>query len=201
MTGVGARRAFGAGSLLLLLAPLAGCGLLVPAPPEPAMKVLDRVPETVPRARRRAGVLVVVVSQSDARYDTTAIAYRTRETQLAYFARHQWAETPARMLQPLVIATLQRTEAFGAVVGPPYFGHAPATLRIELQELIADFSAPPPAVRLSLRVLLRDDAGRLTTRTIAALAPIAGASPAGVVQAANDAVAQALLALAAFVIG
>lgn len=186
--------------MLLALAPLAGCALLVPAPAEPVMQVLDRLPDTVPRAPRRAGVLVVLVSQA-ASGQATSIAYRTRDEQLAYFARHQWAEPPARMLQPLVIATLQRTQAFGAVVGPPYFGHAPATLRVELDELIADFSAPPPAVRLSLRALLRDDAGRLSTRAIAVHATIGRADPAGVVQAANEAVARALLALAAFVVG
>jgi cholesterol transport system auxiliary component len=186
--------------MLLALAPLAACSLLVPVPPERVMEVLDRLPDAVPRAPRRAGVLVVLVSQA-AGPEPTSIAYRTRDAPLAHFAWHQWAEPPGRMLQPLVIATLQRTEAFGAVVGPPYFGHAPATLRIELDELIADFSAPPPSVRLSLRALLRDAAGRLSTRAIAARATIADADPAGVVEAANEAVARALLALAAFVVG
>jgi len=201
VTGVRARRSFGFASMLLALCPLAGCALLAPAPPEPVKEILDRTPDAVPRAPRRAGVLVVMVSHGAPLYDTSSIAYRTRGAGLARFARHEWADTPARMLQPLVIDTLGRTQAFGAVVAPPYFGHAPATLRVEIDELLADFTAAPAAVRLALRAMLRDDAGRLATRTITADARIADETPAGVVRAANDAAAQALLALAAFVIG
>lgn len=162
--------------------------------------VLDRIPDDVPRAARRAGVLVVVVAPGAPLYDTTAIAYRTQDAEIAYFSRHEWADRPSRLLAPLVVDTLQRTQAFAAVVAPPYFGHAPATLRIEVEQLLADFRPPVGMLRLVLRAMVRDDAGRLALRTITAQAPIAGRTPEAAVRAANEATGEALLQLSRFVL-
>jgi cholesterol transport system auxiliary component len=185
---------------LLALGALGGCGLLAPAPPPPMKAVLDQVPDGVPRAARRAGVLVVVVSGGAPLYDATAIAYRTHDAEIGYFARHEWADRPSRMLQPLVVKTLQETAAFTAVLGPPYFGHAPATLRIEIDRLLADFRPAVGTLRFGLHAVLRDDAGRVALRTIAIEQPIASETPEAVVRAANDATAQALLQVSQFVV-
>jgi cholesterol transport system auxiliary component len=195
---IGRRRAFAFGGASIAIGAAGGCAWLAPAPPQPVKEVLDRLPDVVPRARRRAGVLVVVVAHGAPLYDSTAIAYRTQPQEIAYFARHAWADRPSRMLQPLVVKTLQRSEAFTAVLPPPYFGHAPATLRVELEELLADF--PMSAVRLSLRAVLRDDAGRVASRTIATQAPVAARTPQHVVAAANAATAQSLALLTQFVL-
>lgn len=200
MSGLGTKRAFAVVCALPALAALAGCALLAPAPPPPMKAVLDRVPEGVPRAARRGGVLVVVVSGGAPLYDTTAIAYRTHHAEIGYFGRHEWADQPSRMLQPLVVSTLQRTQAFTAVVGPPYFGHAPATLRIEIDRLLADFRPQPGTLRFALRAVLRDDAGRLALRVVVVDEPIAGQTPEAAVRAANDATAQALLQVSRFVV-
>lgn len=200
MSGRGRARVLAAGAALLAACALGGCGLLAPALPEPMKIVLDRSPADVPRAARRDGVLVVLVSPGAPLYDTTAIAYRTHDAEIAYFSRHEWADRPSRMLAPLVVDTLQRTEAFSAVVAPPYFGHAPATLRIEVEQLIADFRPPVGMLRLVLRTMLRDDAGRLALRTITAQAPIADRTPEAAAGAANEATGEALLQLSRFVL-
>jgi cholesterol transport system auxiliary component len=185
---------------LLALGALDGCGLLAPAAPDTVKTLLDQVPEAVPRAGRPAGVLVVIVASGAPLYDTTAIAYRTHDAEIGYFARHEWADRPSRMLAPLVVDTLQRTGAFSAVVAPPYFGHAPATLRIEVEQLLADFRPPAGLLRLVLRAMVRDAAGRLALRTITAQAPIAARTPEAAVRAANEATGEALLQVSRFVL-
>jgi cholesterol transport system auxiliary component len=195
---IGRRRAFGLGGAWIALGAAAGCALVTAAPPEPMKEVLDRMPEDVPRAPRRAGVLVVVVARGAPLYDTTGIAYRTAPREIAYFARHAWADRPSRMLQPLVVKTLQHSQAFDTVLSPPYFGHAPATLRVQIEELLADFAAS--VMRLSLTAVLRDDAGRVASRTIAAQAPVAERTPQAAVRAANAATAQGLVLLTEFVL-
>jgi cholesterol transport system auxiliary component len=195
---IGRRDALALGGASLALGAFAGCALVTPAPAEPVKEVLDRLPDQVPRARRRAGVLVVVVAQGAPLYDTTGIAYRAGPQEIAYFARHAWADRPSRMLQPLVVKTLQSCHAFTTVLSPPYFGHAPATLRVQLDELLADF--PASTARLSLTAVLRDDAGRVASRTIAAQVPVADRTPEAAVRGANAAMAQGLALLAEFVL-
>lgn len=99
--------------------------------------------------------------------------------QVAYFARNQWAERPGRMLQPLLVRTLEATGAF-AVVTPPYTG-APV---------------------LALRMQLSDDASRRTllTREIALRETMLQREPYAGVTAAIEAVAKALRAIAALVL-
>jgi cholesterol transport system auxiliary component len=195
---IGRRHALGVGGAWIALGAAAGCALVTPAPPEPVKELLDRMPDDVPRAAHAAGVLVVVVAQGAPTYDTTGIAYRTGPREIAYFARHAWADRPSRMLQPLVVRTLQRSQAFATVLSPPYFGHAPATLRVELDELLADFDAS--IARLSLTAVLRDDAGRVASRTIAAQAPVAARTVQAAVRGANAASVQALVLLTEFVL-
>jgi cholesterol transport system auxiliary component len=193
------RRSFGTAAALLALAPLAGCSLLAPSAPAPTKQVLDELPRELPSTGRRDAMLVVLAVHAAPVYDTTAIAYRSRPGEIDFFARHEWADPPARMLQPLAVRVLQATGAFEAVVGAPYFGHAPQVLRLELDELLADFSVQPAVLRLSLRAVLQVS-GRLRARAVSAAQPIVERNPQGVVRAANAATAQALLEIARFVL-
>lgn len=186
--------------LLLALAP--GCALVTPAPPPPLKEVLAKTPAPVPQGETRAAVLVVLPVQGAALYETTRIAYRLRPYEVASFARHEWAEPPSRMLQPLIVKTLHASRCCSAVVAAPYVGPGGWLLRSELQELIADFTLEPAAVQLSLHFVLSNaDAGRIVaTRDITVREPMASQSPEAAVAAANEAVAKALLELAGFVI-
>ena len=187
---------------MLMLPLVTSCALLESPAPEPTKAVLNKMPAEVPQRAMQAGVLVVFPPQTQAVYDTTRMAYSVKPYEVAYFARHEWGETPAQMLQPLLIGTLQETRAFAAVLASPYPGRYNYALRTEIRELIADFSAEPAALQLSLRFVLSEGgAGRvLATREVSIREPLQEKSPYGNVVAANNATAKALLELAKFVL-
>lgn len=180
---------------------IAGCAI-EPAEPARTNALLDQLPAELPQRARSDRTLIVFPAQARPALDTQQMAYTQAPHQIAYFARHQWAETPPQMLGPLLVRTMEATGAFRAVVAPPHTTQAAIGLRTEILELVQDFSARPPVLRLALRVRVEDEAtGRvLGTREIAVAQPMHDATPTAGVQAANAAMAQALRELAAFML-
>ena len=180
---------------------LAACAAFAPEELDMKSALLDKLPAEVPRAR--CGPAVLSVPRPDARpvYDTAQMAYTQRAHQVAYFTRHQWAETPGQMLHPLLVRTIDRTGCFGTVLSQPAVG-ATHILRADIVELVQDFTQEPPVLRLGLRVRLevvgstRPPAQREVTVT----EPMRQKSPLAGVDAANDAVARALRDTADFVL-
>jgi cholesterol transport system auxiliary component len=198
---VRSRRACIAGAFLGAALALQGCALLAPPPPETRKEVLDQAPLDVPQRDCRGGTLLVLPPRTRPAYDMTEMAYRVQPHELAYFSQHEWAETPSRMLQPLIAKTLQATRCFGLVVGPPYAGPYRYSLHTELRELVADFTFEPAALQLSLRFQLDDAAGRaVAVKEVSLREPLRQRNPYGSVVAANEATAKALSELAAFVL-
>ena len=180
---------------------LAGCAI-PPAEPPLTSALLDQMPADVPRHAPSGRTLLVFPPEARPGLDTQQMAYTQRPHHLAYFARHQWAETPPQMLQPLLVRTMEATGAFAAVVAPPHGTRATLGLRTEIVELVQDFAPQPPVLRLSVRARIDDEeSGRvLGTRDIALQEPMRDATPAAGVQAANEAMAKALRELALFVL-
>jgi cholesterol transport system auxiliary component len=188
-----------AGALVLF----AGCALLAPAADPPMVtSLLDQMPTDLPHARRRAATLMVFTPEVRPAYDTTQMAYALQPHQVAYFARNQWAETPAQMLQPLLVGTLEGTGAFAAVVAPPQTGEIALGLRTEIVDLVQDFGQDPPVLRLSLRARLSDEAANrtLATREWTVREPMQQKGPRAGVLAANEALARVLRQVAVFVL-
>ena len=181
---------------------VSGCALMSAPPVETSKEVLNKMPPEVPQRSSRGAVLLVFPPQSRPIYDTTQMAYTTQPYEIAFFSQHEWAETPAQMLQPLLEKTLQNTRFFSAVLAPPYAGRYGYALRTEIRELIADFTSEPAALQLSLRFQLSDGAaGRiLGVKEISIREPMQKKTPYAGVVAANEAVAKALLELARFVL-
>lgn len=195
------RQRLRAATLLIPALLLPGCALL-PAPEAPAtLSVLDQMPADVPRRPQRTRTILVLPPEARPLFDTPQMAYTLQPHQVAYFARNQWAERPAHMLQPLLVRTLEATGAF-TVVTPPYTGAPVLTLHTELTELMQDFTQEPPVLRLALRMQLSDDASRRTllTREIALRETMLQRGPAAGVTAANEAVAKALRGIAVLVL-
>jgi cholesterol transport system auxiliary component len=169
---------------------------------ETSKEVLNKMPAEVPQRASRGALLLVFPPQARPIYDTTQMAYTTQPYEIAYFSQHEWAETPAQMLQPLLVKTLESTRFFGAVLAPPYAGRYGYALRTEIRELIADFTSEPAALRLSLRFQLSDGAaGRIVAvKEISIREPMQKKTPYAGVVAANEATAKALLELARFVL-
>lgn len=141
------------------LAPLAAVVLLsacAALPPPEAMSTFVLDARIAPAARTTKGDAVIAVSLPRARpgFDTAQMAYMRRSHELEYFTKSRWADTPARMLAPLLVQALDQSGGFRAVVQAP--GGVSAGLRIEVEivQLLQDFEARPSRVRLTLRAQL-----------------------------------------------
>jgi cholesterol transport system auxiliary component len=180
---------------------LAGCSLLLPPKSEPAKAVLSKIPDDVPHERRHAATLLVLLPEASPAYDTTRMAYSVRLYQVAYFRDNEWAETPAQMLQSLLVRTMQRTGFFRAILTPPETGGRSYELRTKILDLVQDYTASPPVLRVALRVRLLGASGQLIAgREIDLRQAMREATPYAGVIAANDALAKMLRGVARFVL-
>ncbi len=150
------------GVVLAVLAAAAAACTLLPAPkttlrntfllgPEPA-------PSGAPPAQCRAGTatLLVTLPREEPGFDTARMAYLLRPNAISYYANSQWADTPARMLAPMMAQALERTGCWRAVVRTPTT--IAAEYRLDTEDLVLgqEFFSRPGKVRLALRAILVD---------------------------------------------
>ena len=187
------------GAALPLVA-LCACSALGPsATPVPTFNSLNGNPVSSPvtaweAALPRAPTLIINPPRAAAGFDSQRIIYLREPHKLEYFAHSEWVEPPARMLGPLMVAALQNTGAFRAVVLAP--GAASGDLRLdsEIVRLQHEFQTKPSQVHFTLRAYLLNDKTRrvLAWREFDVIEAAAGENPYGGVLAANRA-AQTLL--------
>lgn len=186
----------------LCLVSLAGCAALKPADTDTQKYVLSAVPADLPAERQHAATLLVLAPETAPAYATPRIAYTTSKDQIAYFSRNEWAETPAQMMLPLIVETLQKTHYFSAVLTPPYFGHSSFLLRTEIIELAQDFTIDPAVLRLKVHADLRREtfSQQIAAKEFLITEPLGARNPQAGVVAANAAVERLLRGLSGFVI-
>lgn len=195
------------GALGLYLMLLAGCSGLTgltsaPSATPPSFYSFDLARSaTAARATpATAHTLVVNTPQAAAGYDSQRIIYVRQPHKLEYFAHNEWVDPPARMLAPLIVAAVEASGAFRAVVSAP--GSASGELRLETEvlQLQHEFGSQPSRVRFVLRAYLAEDGTRrvVATRDFEAVVTAPSDDPYGGVQAANAAVRSVLENLAAF---
>jgi cholesterol transport system auxiliary component len=150
-------RTLAAGALAISAVLLAGCvGMAPPHAEAPSIYVLDARPSEPPARPLRNVVLAVSVPRARAGYDTAQMAFVRAPYELEYFTKSRWADTPSRMLAPLLVQTLEQAGGFRAVVPAP--SAVPADLRLdtELVRLQQNFATRPPRIELALRAQLVD---------------------------------------------
>lgn len=196
--------------LWTLLAALLGCSPLRLETPTPALYALGSQPAVGGEARaipQQPAVaadgmptLVISLPRAAAGYDSQRMIYLRQPYELQYFARSQWVDTPARMLQPLIAAAVGRSGKFRAVVPMPASVAGDYRLETELLQLQQEFLSRPSRVRLSLRATITEMATRrvVAWRQFDALVPATTDDPYGGVVATNRAVDEVLEQLAAF---
>ena len=190
--------------LILLLA--SGCSALLPKPPintayyalisdtakAQAGKIVD--------SKSALPTLVVNMPKAAAGFDTRRMIYTRTAHQLEYFARNEWVDTPSYMLQPLMVAAIEQTQAFNAVL--PKLAAVKTDLRLESEMLglLQDFNSKPSVVRFTLRATIIDNAsGKVVAlREFTNQVTAASDNPIGGVKAANQAVNIVLKQLAEF---
>jgi cholesterol transport system auxiliary component len=196
-----------AGALAWALAGVVGACSLTPVDVEPRQELLTRLPADVATAPTLPATLLVREPTANAPYDTTRMAYSDKPVEVAYFARTEWADKPASMLQGLLVRTLERTHRFRAIAVSPYGGTSAYVLDTRLEELRQDFTTDPAMVRLTVLVELRraqSDPLPRKRETIArefeAREPLSARSAYAGAVAANAAAARVLTDIARFVV-
>ncbi len=184
---------------LTLIVLLAGCtGLQAPKVANVHTYVLDAQPAISERAIKRDQVIAVSMPTSRSGFDTPRMAYRQQPLELDYFATHQWADTPAHMLQPLLVQALE--PAFRAVVKAP--GMIPADLKLDTDiiRLQQNFITHPDTIELKVRAQLTDvkNSRIIATRIFETTESTRSADAYGGVIAANLALQRILTQLTEF---
>ena len=140
---------------------LGACTGLHPAPAENVNTyVLEAKPLGNVARERRDIVLEVSAPRAWPGFETPQMAYVQRAYELDYFATNRWADTPSRMLGPLLARALEQTGSFRAVVLTPSV--VPADVRVvsELVRLQQNFETRPSRAELTLRIQLIDVRGK-----------------------------------------
>ena len=191
---------------LLMLILASGCSALLPKPP--INTAYYALIGTTVKAQANNNVdlksalptLIVNMPKAAAGYDTRRMIYTRTAPQLEYFARNEWVDTPSYMLQPLMVAAIEQTQAFNAVL--PKLAAVKTDLRLETEMLglLQDFNSKPSVVRFTLRATIIDNASGkvIALREFINQVPAASDNPIGGVNAANLAVNSILKQLADF---
>jgi cholesterol transport system auxiliary component len=132
--------------------------------------------------------------------DSRRMVYIARPYELSYFARNEWADAPARMLQPLLVQALEGSGAFRAVVSASSSAAVDVRLDTEVLALQQEFLERPSVARVAIRAQLVDLASRrvLATEVFEAREAAPSEDPYGGVLALNQALARVLADLGAF---
>lgn len=185
--------------LLIFAALLAGCtAFSAPKVENTHLYLLDARPVIVAEGKKSTQILAISMPVSRSGYDTPQMAYQRQPLELEYFATHRWADTPARMLMPLLMQALAPN--FSAVVQAP--GTIPANLRLdtELIQLQQNFTTKPGKIVLTLRAQLIDlkDKRVVAVKLFDESENIGSDDAYGGVVAANHALQRVLAQLAEF---
>ena len=140
---------------------LAACGGLTASQvASPNIYVLEAGPAIQAGQVKRDLVLAVSLPRALSGFDTPQMAYVKQPFELNYFVASRWADTPARMLQPLIAQEMEQTESFRAVVQTTGAISADVRLDTELVRLEQDFKTQPSRVQITLRAQLIDVRGK-----------------------------------------
>ena len=144
--------------------------------------------------------LIISLPNAAAGFNTQRMMYTRAPHQLEYFSRNEWIDTPAKMLQPLMISAIEKTGAFHVVLAKQNVTANDLRLESEVIKLVQDFSTKPSHVQFTLRATLIDNATNkvIATREFNERVNAISDNPIGGVVAANLAVNQALYKLSIF---
>lgn len=187
--------------ILLSLFLLSSCSLFSPITLDTKKFLLDKIPTQFPPKPTHAPTIVVLKPETKAVYNTTQMAYSVQPHQIDFFSKNEWGETPAQMLQPLLIETLQKTHYFHAVVTPSTLTNNAYFLKTQILELNQDYTVNPAILRLTLLVQIYQAATNqvIASKEFSISEPIVQKTPYGGVIAANCATRKMLREIALLV--
>ena len=188
----------------MLTLAIAGCApslLQQPAEPELRTYLLDWDGGSQAGSTDPSGpVLLVSPVLAAPGFDGSEMAYMRHPHQLEYFSNHRWVDSPARMLDPLLIRAAVETGRFRSVVETGSGARADLRLDSRLVKLVQACRLHPSELQLALRVSLVEvvSARIVASATLKASEPITERSPRAGVAAAHRALAKVLSQLQKF---
>ncbi len=185
--------------MLLAITTLSGCSMLSPVKSDYTEYVINAMPDSTGKGYGR-GTLYIAPITAAALYNTDQMAYTSHLYQVEYFAKNKWSEPPAKMLQPLVLQTLQKTHYFHAVTSATVAVNTDYVLNIELLELRHIFTSCSSYVVVKVNAeMINAKTGRIiASKKISTEVSAHYPTPFSGVIAANQATAAMLAKLAAF---
>ena len=193
-------------AVVLVSALLGACAGMLPGPAESPPTTYLLAPDLpsgdgVAGTNRGSGPTILVSPPEEAPgYATRRMAYLKQDYRLDFYADHEWVDTPAVMLGPLLVKALQGSGAFGAVSEEASGISADLRLHTVIESLYQDFRVRPSQARVELRVQVVEPERRriLATRVFADAEPAPSDDPYGGVVAANRALSRLLPQIADF---
>jgi cholesterol transport system auxiliary component len=178
----------------------AGCKLLPDAEPVAVQLYTLDYPVTPREAAPSGPAIRVSRIRTGSGLSSQRMLYRGGVHRVGYLVRSQWAMPPGEMLAPLVVAVLEVTGHFEAVLPSGASGFADVRLDLELLDLSQDFTTEPASVHLKLRAQLLDITQQrvLATRTFAHTGPVTRDETVAAVEAMNQLLGVFLPELAQF---
>ena len=100
--------------------------------------------------------LSLLISQPDAMagYQTEQMLYTEKPFELSHFAHSTWTSSPANMLYPLMVQSLQQTHVFFAVASGPDVDKADYRLDTQVLEFQQNFITKPSTLELTANIVL-----------------------------------------------
>lgn len=167
---------------------LAGCSTLRPTEAESVRTyLLEAQFDRAERVNPIPLTLTVSPPRAVPGYDTVHMAFIRQPHRLEYFAKNRWAETPAKMLGPLLMRALELRTGFNAVTSADGMVKGDVRLDTEITLLQQEFTASPSRLHMKLRVQLVEQASYriLATQVFDAVEAAPADDPYGGVIAAN----------------
>jgi cholesterol transport system auxiliary component len=153
------------------------------------------------RGEQSAAVLLVPQPKPQPGFDTARMVYLMRPYEVHYYGYNQWADTPAHMLQRIMVENLEKSGQWHAVLQAP--GAVPAHYRLDSDNLVLEqqFFSSPSRVRLALRAQVVETKTQsiLATRSFELFEPAPSDDPYGGVIAANRAAAKLIIEMAEWI--
>jgi cholesterol transport system auxiliary component len=137
-----------------------------------------------PAAAPKPVTLAVPPTSAASFYDTQDLVFSRSPGTRAYYQFNAWTERPARAIHDLLVARLERSGAFKAVVGGDRPVENALVLRTELEEIYHDAVKPPGQARIVLTAELIDPSRNvsLARRSFSQAAPAPTYDAEGAVQ-------------------
>lgn len=189
--------------ILAVITFFSGCSVLAPVNDKtPAKYVLFANSKSEIQSKPTNKVLLVSEPKAAPGYDSSKMVYLKEPYHLQNFVKHEWVDTPALLLQPLIVESLRESQHFKAVVTPPFSGLSNLRLDTEIVQLQQNFIRNPSEVEfvINAQIINADTRHVIAIQRFAYSVPAVAGTPYAGVYATNQAVNDFLKQLAQFVV-